>query len=114
MRVGAVEDDLAIVARAIKTIHRREDRADIELPSALEKIGDLVEQQSGMTAVDFHLLIAEAAPRADRRDRGANGAHQRDRHVMDFDNRVDIARCLINENCVGRVSRQSQLLRDGG
>jgi hypothetical protein len=34
--VGAVENDLAVIAGAIKAVHCRVDRADVELPAALE------------------------------------------------------------------------------
>jgi hypothetical protein len=35
----AVEDDLAAVAGAVKSVDRRENGADVELPAALEEVG---------------------------------------------------------------------------
>ena len=111
MLIGAVEDDLAIVARAIEAVDRRMDGADVELPAALEEISDLVEQQPRMPAIHRHSLSAESTPFADRRYCGADGAHQRDGEVMDLDGRVYVAGRLIDMN-VGQRLRQIPSLRD--
>ena len=59
--VGTVEEDLAAVAGLVERVHGRVDGADVELPAALEEIGDLVEKQAGMAAINRHALAAEAA-----------------------------------------------------
>ncbi len=112
MLISAVEDDLPVIAGAIEAVHRRVDCADVELPAALEEVGDLVEQQPGVPAIHFHPLTAEAAPLADRSDRGADGSHQRDCDVVRFHDQIDIAGRLLDLNRVGRGLRQSKPSRD--
>ncbi|MGA8292213.1 MAG: hypothetical protein WB820_06865 [Rhodoplanes sp.] len=110
--ISAVEDDLPIVAGAVEAVNGRVDRADVELPTALEEIGNLVEQQSGVTAIHLHPLAAKAAPFADQCHDSADGAQRRDGKVVGLDDRVDIARGLLDMNCVRQPVRQSQSLGD--
>ena len=61
MLVRAVEENLAVVARAIEAVDRREDGSEIELPAALKEICNIVEEQLCMPPIDTYLLGAKTA-----------------------------------------------------
>ena len=110
--VGAVEDNLPVIAGMKETVHRHEHGAEVDLPAALEEVRDLVEQQRGMAAVHPHLLRAKAATLADQRHGAANSPHQGDCKIRRFDDGIDVTWRLLDLNRVRRQFGQSQPLRD--
>src|SRR5215472_1937409 len=81
MLVRAVEEDLAVVARAVEAVDRREDGSEIELPAALKEVCNLVEEQLGMPPVDAHLLGTKTAAFADRSHGGSDCTQRGDREI---------------------------------
>ena len=63
----------------------REHGADVELPTALEEMRDLVEQERGVAPVDRDFLGSQPAPLADRRDSLADRPHGDDSEVGGLD-----------------------------
>jgi hypothetical protein len=94
--VGVVEENLTIIAGAIKAIHWRKHIANIKLPAALEEVGNLVEQQLSMSTIDFHQLFAKATALAHQCDDAAEGTHHRRGEICRLDDGVDLARRLLD------------------
>ena len=99
------------IARLVERIHGCVHSADVELPAALEEIGDLVEKQTGMPAIHVHALAAQTTALADRGDGLSDGSHQRDCEVVRLDHGVDVARRLHNMNLAHRFRRKTEPFR---
>src|SRR4029077_17023365 len=94
--VGAVEENLTIIAGAIKAVHWRKHIANIKLPAALEEVGNFVEKKLSMWTIVFPQLFAKAGTLAHRCDDAADGTHHRRGEICRLDDRVDIARRLLD------------------
>ena len=96
MLICAVEEDLAVVARAVEAVDRREDGSEIELPAALKEKCSLVEKQLRMPSVDAYLLGAKTAAFADRSHGASDRPQRRRREIGRLDDGVDVARRLFD------------------
>jgi hypothetical protein len=105
--VCTVEEDLAVVARAVETANRREDRSEIELPAALKEICNLVEEQLGMPPIDTHLLGTKTAAFADRSHGAPDRPERRNCEIGRLDDGFDVTGRLFDCDSAGSGFRKS-------
>ena len=108
MLVRTVEEDLAVVARAVEAVDRREDGSEIELPAALKEICNLVEKQLDMPPVDTYPLGTKTATFADRSHGASERPQRRHREIGRLDDGVDVTRRLFDYDSVGLGFRKPQ------
>jgi hypothetical protein len=108
MLVRTVEEDLAIIARAVEAVNRREDGPEIELPAALKEICHFVEKKLGMPPVDVYLLGAKTSALADRCHRTSDRTQRSYRKIRRLDDRVDVAGRLFHYSCARFGFRKAQ------
>src|SRR5262249_24441234 len=102
MLVRAVEENLAVVARAIEAVDRREDGSEIELPAALKEICNIVEEQLCMPPIDTYLLGAKTAAIANPSHGPSDLPQRRHREIGYLNNGVDVTGRLFDYDSAGR------------